>query len=348
MKYSELLLAKLFSYSSCCYALQPTSLPYVFEQPSARVFQFYKDHHYHALTHPIIAKMTSSIQDTLLVCKLFKHILEDIKDEVLANLLTAEVLAKVLSYRNLQKDSTLSIPIKLENKQMVAVPYKIDIIINLWQNVSCFGLLPLEKEHPPLLIFPGTDFSLLSKRGRASIINDLDPEGPGRSLFFHARSQIQAWLQKATTTTLCCLIGHSLGSILAAYVMIWDHEWISKTSNSFLFNYPGLELDMLQKWMELDTQKKPKTIGLIGRGDIVSKYGYLFSPSYEMALDSPQQPISSHTTLFFAHPFSQLHPIHINQENSSSSRKQYSKLYKKTSLLFYYSGLKYFFPNYYQ
>jgi hypothetical protein len=177
------------------------------------------------------------------------------------------------------------------------------------------------------------------------MLSDLDPNGPGRTLFMHARSDIRKWLNQACKNKNARLFGHSLGAILACYVLIFEHEMISKEENSFIFNYPGIELDVYQKWMELDTSKKPKIKGFVGRGDVVSKYGFLFGPTFELSVNGPMQPVAAHTSLYFAHSFCNVAKIAINEENNSQSRKQYSKIYKKTSALFYHLGLKYFFPN---
>jgi len=347
LKYSETILARIFNYSSCCYALKDPPELYILKQESPRIFEFYKDHHYGSITKPLISKMTPDAEDIELTCNLFNWVVQDIQDPALSALLIAEIISKILSYRNLQQGSSLSIPIQDRNtKQIRFFPYEVDSIMNLWQDVRCFGLLPREKEKaPPILLFPGTDFSLLSKRGRAAILNDLDPDGPGRSLFLHARKPIRHWLEKACSHHLACLYGHSLGGVLASYVLIMEHEQISKQEKSFIFNHPGIELDMFQRWMEIDKNKQPNVVGFVSRGDIVSKYGYLFGTTYELALESPLQPITAHTNLFFAHPVCHLAIVDINAENNSKSRRQYSKLYKKTSSLFYHIGLKYFFPD---
>lgn len=345
MKYSETILARIFNYSSCCYALKEPPEFFILEHDSQRIFQFYKDHHYGSPTHPLISQMTPDPEDIRLTEKYFAQITEDISDMNLAYLLTAEVLSKVLSYRNLKKGHQIKIPQKT-HKSLELIEYRVDVVLNLWQDIRCFGLVPIEKAvAPPLLLFPGTDFSLLTKRGRASMLNDLDPSGPGRSLFLHARQQIRHWLETVCQDHLACLFGHSLGGILASYVLIMEHKFIHKSCKSFIFNHPGIELDMFQRWMEIDKNKQPDFIGFVSRGDIVSKYGYLFGNTYELALGSPLQPITAHTNLFFAHPVCHLSKVDINMENNSKSRKQYSKLYKKTSSLFYHIGLKYFFPD---
>ncbi len=346
MKYSEEILSRIFDYSSCCFSLKNPPEFYVFEHQSEKIYDFVKKHSYGSETHPLICKRTEKSEDIHCTENYLKRIHALIADIDLAHLLVAEVLSKVLSYRNLKKDQQLNIPMREGEGKLQLVSYKVNVVLNLWQDIHCYGLIPFDQDHfPPVVLFPGTDFSIVSKRGRASMLSDLDPAGPGRSLYLHARDQIKAWLEQSCKHQLVCLFGHSLGAILASYVLILENKLISKKYKSFIFNYPGIEMDMLQQWMEIDKRHKPNFLGFVSRGDIVSKYGYLFGPTYELALGTPLQPITAHTHLFFAHPVCHLSKIDINEENHSESRKQYSKLYKKTSSLFYNIGLKYFFPN---
>ena len=76
------------------------------------------------------------------------------------------------------------------------VQYEVDAVFDLWSKIRAFGLVNVSAScGAPILLFRGTDFSVLSEGGRASIISDLDPKGPGRTLFEKAEPELHKWLE---------------------------------------------------------------------------------------------------------------------------------------------------------
>src|SRR5207249_1381181 len=137
-------------------------------------------------------------------------------------LASAELLSKVLAYRDLQLGQTIQIPVEIKGK-IVLETFTVDHLFDIWQGMPAFGLIPKKKNLSSLLLFRGTDFSLISKRGIASVMSDLDPSGPGLKAFFHARKEIGGWLQAVQAQGKPArVMGFSLGGALAAYTFIYE------------------------------------------------------------------------------------------------------------------------------
>jgi len=143
------------------------------------------------------------------------------------------------------------------------------------------------------------------------------------------------------------LIGHSLGGIFVAYTLIHEYPFISTNPHeiSYAFNLPGVSEELFNKWDMIPLTKKPSFKGIISRGDVVSKFGFLFGDLFEVSLKKSLSPIRAHETILFAEPLSYLHAIDLNEENQSHSRQFYSKLHQQTSSMIYDFGLKFLFPK---
>jgi hypothetical protein len=326
----EILLSWLFRYPSRCTLLKSIS--------PCETIQM----NYHPLTHfaarytrfntreGILCKVTKSQHDVSLITELIKNLPMDLTDVAIA-----ELLAKGYAYRTLYAGQSL----KIQNQD-----YIIDEVFDLWNNMTAFGLFSQTKE--PLLLFRGTDTSLLTESGRASLISDLDPHGPGRSLYTYAQSKIHEWLEKvASRGPKARAIGHSLGGAFVIYTMLSEPSLLNQELPSYAFNYPGVPEDLAQEWSAMPSQKRPAFRGIITRGDLVSKFGQLIEETYEANLMEPLLPIAAHERLLFAEPKTYLHLVDIERENSSVSRQYYSKIQKNTSNFIYQMGLKHLFPS---
>lgn len=342
-KYWEIFLSWLFKYSSRCYALKQGEETQVYQNPSKKLNRFGRSYRQKSASKGIICKVTSSSKDIDQVEEVFREIYETIEDPTLCEWAACEVMAKVLAYRNLGQGHRLSLPIMEKGGRIVMTSYVVDHVFDLWKKVSAFGLVSKEGVGAPILLFRGTDFSLMSEGGRFSMISDLDPKGPGWTLFEKGKRALQKWLRKQRRPSR--VIGHSLGGVVATYTLIQESEWMSENpyETSYAFNFPGVSEDLAHQWNALE--KKPAFTGFVCRGDVISKLGTLFGMIYEVSLKKPLSPIRAHEILLFSETYGQLNPIDLAEENGSSSRKFYSKLQKQTASIIYEFGLRFLFSK---
>lgn len=227
--------------------------------------------------HPLASKVTLDLKDVQITIDILKLIYEKIDDPFLRSFAIDEILCKVLAYRNLSDKQQISIG---------PVLYEIDIVIDLWQGMPAFGLIPKQKgSAPPLLIFRGTDLSFL--RGLPSIYSDLDPKGPGFTVFLNAKPKIHKWLEKVGKAKV---LGVSLGGALAAYTAIFEKDHILE---AITFNMAGISQENFNKWRE----EKPPLKSYVIQGDFVAKIGHTVGDIKVASSDLVLYPIATHTTL---------------------------------------------------
>lgn len=342
-KYWEIFLSWLFKYPSRCYALSEKAESYLLENVSEELYEFAQSYRQRAASKGIICRVTPEYKDIDRASAALQLIYDSISNLELCELASCEVMAKVMAYRNLKVGHTIPFPMMGHDGEMHMRTYVVDRVFDLWNKVRAFGFVPIEGEAAPLLLFRGTDFSFMTEGGRASIISDLDPKGPGRSLFEKAEKPLRDWLRNQKRKTR--MIGHSLGGVILAYTLLCEGEYISqeKHETSFAFNFPGVSDDLVEKWEQME--EKPRFKGYVYRGDVISKFGMLFGDIYEVSLKKPLSPVRAHEQLHFAEPFSYLHEVDLKEENRSSSRQFYSKLQQQTASVIYEFGLKFLFPN---
>jgi hypothetical protein len=344
-RYWEIFLSWLFSYPSRCYELKKKRE--IFQNPCKKFHQFGQTYRHRLASKGIICQVTPHKKDIEKTCNILRLIHKHIPSTELSQFASAEVITKVLSYRNLKRGHTIQIPTIKRNGTLQMISYEVDKVFNLWSKVHAFGLTS-SNPAPPLLLYRGTNFTFRSKDGRASIISDFDPKGPGRALFDYAKEKIHRWLGIVTEKKgPARVMGHSLGGTFVAYTLIHEHPYLSRRSHetSYAFNLPGISEDLVEKWEAIPAKRRPAFKGVIARGDVVSKFGYLFGDTYEISLKTPLSPIRAHEMLLFAEPLSYLHKVDLEKENDSPSRHFYSKIHKHTSSMAYELGLKLLFPN---
>lgn len=343
------LLGLLFRYHTRCYARQSPVQIEKLKNPYFG-FKYFSDHFGRfSGAKTLIGKVTDSEEDLRATQYLLELIYLHIKSPKLVRLITAEILCKVLAYRNMKEGVVIYIPIVTKNETIEYIPFTIDTIFDLWKKHVAFGLCPHNHEEAlPILLYRGTDLSVLTESGRASLISDLDPEGPGKRLFHNSRADIRRWLmQLSQQGKKISVMGHSLGGVMAIYTALYEHSFLSKDPNnpSYAFNPPGLAFDLTEEWSMIPLEERPAFMNLITRGDIISKFGYLVGDNYEMCTNKPLSPFLAHEQLIFSQPISYLTKIDTSIENLSSSRKYYSKIQTQSTSLAYLFGLKYLFPN---
>lgn len=272
--------------------------------PELQIFS--KEHGFFSCLTPLVGIVTDEISDiksveNALACLLLS------KDPFFIELATGEILSKVLAYRNLQKGMHIHIPCIIEGNAIL-IDYLVNEVLDLWQEMPAFALLPLNKKAHPILLFRGSDFSLLSKKSWASLLSDLDISGTGFSAFHLARSDIHSWLQAALLSSglKTKVMGFSLGGILSMYTVIFEKSLIAP-EGSMAFNPPGGSKAIVERWKDVSSLLKI----YVTQGDIIPKIGILVSPSFVLFTEKKFTPIEAHTQLMTAEPSFSLAEIYV-------------------------------------
>jgi len=256
---------------------------------------FIAQHGYHSGYHPLIGIVTESQEDVVNVLELLTRIQMNIQNPQLANLMTEEVLTKVLAYRNLQVGQKVPIPFVTPSSQIKLALYQVNHRFDLAAGMPAFGLVPTSKEAPPILLFRGTDFSL---KGSASVLADLDISGPGLTVFHSAQEEIHNWLYDVSQIYgKARIMGYSLGGSFVEYTCIYEYDLVSQDFPSIAFNEPGITEDLIERWKNLSHEKRPPLKGYITEGDLVSTVGKLIGDVYELSLDHLLEPLLAHVTV---------------------------------------------------
>jgi hypothetical protein len=286
------------------------------------LINFAKEHGYFSVNKPIVAHVSIDandlecvicVLDTLIVNQDFE------KNKNFLGIASAELLAKALAYRDLKQDQYIPIPI-VKDKVFVLEKFCVDHIFNLWNGMPAFGLIPENQNIPSIILFRGTDFSLTSKRGWASLLSDIDEKGPGFTVFSKARSEIHQWLDKvAKQNKKAISVGFSLGGLLAAYTFFYEKDLLSEWG-SVAFNPPGISQYIAEEWNKLSRIELERFTTYINRGDIICKMGYLFGTTYEIYTDHLMKPLFAHTVLISGQQNFILAEVNVERENSQRHR----------------------------
>ncbi|MCF7806178.1 MAG: DUF2974 domain-containing protein [Simkaniaceae bacterium] len=337
----ESLASSVLPVKSRRYRISKESKLFNFSNSSSFFKDFCEEHHYLAKNNPIIGWVTDSQQDIEKTQELFSEIYKRFRSKNALHYATAETLAKVLAYRNLKVKTTIDFPSLIAPKKQFS-HYRVDRIFNLWKEMRAFGLICEDRSSPPILLFRGTDFSLLTNSSRISIVSNFDPAGPGFTIYKYARRSIKNWLTKTTEQYGKAIsVGYSLGGALASYALLKDPDYFSQEHPSYLFNHPGLSSPCFEEWQ---ASSLSPIKAFVSDGDVVSKYGFLYGETYAIKHASSPAPIKAHTMLHFLQPRVRLNKIDLSKENEAPSRKIYSKLHKNTANVFFNVGLKLLFP----
>lgn len=342
----EGVLTRVLSYRSRTYEVKKSEDLKSFHNKCAAFEKFDFKYGYLSKEDALVGRFTKSSDDIAKVADLLHEIYSSIEDPHLCELSVAEVLTKVLAYRNLEHGTEINIPTNIQGTIKMR-KFRVDKVFDLWHQMKAFGLTDVDGKESPVLLFRGTDFTLTSEASRSSVVSNLDPSGPGRTIYLKARESIRAWLGLVTDTDRKArAYGYSLGGAFASYAVVMDHEFFSKnvTRSSFAFNHPGVESDLQAQWEELPEKSKPMFAGFVSKGDPVSKYGKLLGKTTQLSINKRLAPIQSHVTLFFSQPQFHMAEVDLEEENRARSRHIYTKLHAKSAKLFYDVALKNFFP----
>lgn len=285
-------------YQKRCYEPKYPFLLETYSHNEVAFQTFLAKHHYASRNQPLIGVVTASKEDLLPAAMLLVKIRHIIQDQEQLALITDEILSKVVAYRNLQKGQKIPVPYVTKKGKIKLAMYKVDKVFNLL-GMPAFGLLPNKKKIAPIILFRGTDLSL-SMQGYASILADLDLNGPGVVAFYAGQDDLHQWLAKNTKKYVKArALGYSLGGALTQYLAICEKEYLSLDPRfpSVAFNQPGVSLDFIERWNLLRADEKPVLKGYIVEGDIVSSVGKLIGDVKALTLDHPLEPMKAHVTL---------------------------------------------------
>jgi len=279
--------------------LRSVALSTPFEEKFENIFPetklFVQHFGYFSSARPIIARVSTDPEDTQHICCLLKAFSKKKKGDHYVQLATAEILAKGLAYRDLKEGQSVSIPVVI-NRKIFLEKFQVTLF-DLWLGMPAFGLIPEREGVESILLFRGTDFSLTSERGWASLMSDVDTAGPGLSVFRKAQPKLHDWLSAMKAKGHPAkVIGFSLGGALAAYTFIYENSLLTN-HGSIAFCPPGVAEEVIADWEKLPIERRQGLHIYINPGDVVSKVGKLFGEVYALSGTKPLKPLDAHTHL---------------------------------------------------
>jgi uncharacterized protein (UPF0297 family) len=300
------------------WTLTPKIKPYYLSEPrNAQSFSledpflegFLKEYGYFSTNEPIVGVVTDNPKHVAKTNEALKS-LKAISNQVQREFSRDEILAKVMAYRVLKKGMKITMP--------EGSIYTVDTHIDLWHGMPAFGLLPQDKKDPPILLYRGTDMDLVSQKGWASILSDLDTTGPGHTTFLRAREQIHQWLLHAKKNYQPArLVGYSLGGAFVFYTLIYEADLISRRFPTVAYNPPGISLEIHEKWEKMRLPHRIPLYTFVNKGDIVSQIGFFLDNVWEISLPTSLDVIAAHTTLISGQPRFEATAVDVSKENAA-------------------------------
>lgn len=264
--------------------------------------------------HPIVATVTDDISDLQLSCNAVKSLYDNANLQLI-RLSGEEILCKIIAYRSLKEGMAFNIPAVVNNK-VVLIRYIVDKKFNLWHGMPAFGLIPVQKGMPAVLLFRGTNFNITSIDGAASIISDLDIDGPGHSVYERSKPMLHDWLQNTKNKGYSIrVMGFSLGGALAIYTYVDEYPLLSP-EGSVAFNPPGFKDETIKKWDELPPAWKNGLTIYVTQGDVIPKVGKLFGNVYALSTGKTYTPLQSHTLFVTGHQKFEKAVVDVAKDNA--------------------------------
>lgn len=286
-----------------------------FVSQSEHMVEFARSYSYFSKKRPVISSVSSQKEDVALACHLLTHLFSHCKNEEFLEMATAEILTKVIAFRDLLEGMHIPIPSVIKSDKPRLVNYTVDKVFALWPCMPAFGLVPDDPKAGAILLFRGTDLSLESKRGWASVLSDLDIQGPGLTAFLKSKEDIEKWLKEKTLLTAKPkVMGFSLGGVLALYTYIYEHELLD-TGSCYAFNPPGISLSVHKEWKDISVKHKEGIQVYVTQGDIIPKIGLLAGEAYELSIDGQLRPVDAHVRLMCCQPSIFRFKIDLREEN---------------------------------
>lgn len=278
--------------------------------------EFSKFHGFFSSFHPLVGKVSHDPEDVDLVCHLFEVAFETIKEPAYLEFCIAELLTKVLAYRELKKGQVLLIPFVRAGKSSMQ-RFVVDRVFNLWNGMPAYGLKSEKEGVSSLLLFRGTDLSLDSQRGWASVMSDLDIKGPGLSAFRKSQTKLHDWLVSMQREKRSAkVMGFSLGGALSTYTFIYENEYLS-LDPSYSFHPPGVSEDVLKDFEILSLREQSRLLTYVAEGDLVSKVGKLAGNVFALGLFKEMKPLTAHTIFISAECLFKERKVDVQKENNN-------------------------------
>lgn len=296
-------LSKLDSLLNVCFPYQKRSYKVQEEIKTYRsplsLQLFAKEHGYFS-PNPLLSVVSNDKKDAILVQQALESAMEVQSNWI--DFCVAELLTKALAYRDIALQQEIHLPVCNVQNQISLETFVLDRIFDLWYQMPAFGWIPRNPHIPSLLIFRGTDCSLVTKRSLASLISDLDFSGPGFRVFKKSKAQIQAWLEGVKQESRAArVMGCSLGGALAMHVFIEHYHLLSQES-SVVFHPPGVCQNVKKSWDLLEEKTQKQLVTYIAQGDFVSKVRSLVSSTRILSTGARLKPLAAHTLLFSGQP----------------------------------------------
>jgi hypothetical protein len=275
------------------------------EMDIPEIGEFVEKYGYFSPLHPIVSKTTMKEKDLALACWLLKILHDKGAQGEYLKIATAEILTKIIAYRELKVGQAIPIPLEKKGKVFLEL-FTVDKVFDIGHGMPAFGLVPLSSGVASILLFRGTDFSFGTERGWASILSDLDMAGPGLSTFRKSQGQLSDWLKKVKEAEKSArVMGFSLGGALAAYTFIYENALLAE-GGSLAVCAPGVADNVVENFKALAAEKRAGFTSYVNAGDLVSKVGRLFGTVYCLSLERSLKPLTAHTLLMCSFPvFSQ-------------------------------------------
>lgn len=245
---------------------------------------------------PLLSIVSNSRKDAILVQQALENAMEVQNNWV--DFCVSELLTKALAYRDITLQQEIRLPVCNVQNQISLETFVLDRIFDLWYQMPAFGWIPQNPHISSLLIFRGTDCSLVTKRSLASLISDLDFSGPGFRVFKKSKAQIQAWLEGVKQKSRAArVMGCSLGGALATHAFIEYYHLLSQES-SIVFHPPGVCQKVKKNWDLLEEKRQKQLITYIAQGDFISKVRSLVGSTHILSVGTRLKPLAAHTLLF--------------------------------------------------
>jgi hypothetical protein len=287
-----------------------------FEVDIPEMRSFVENHGHFAWKHPIVAKVTTKKEDLEIIICLLRTLFEKEEDPDYLQIAIAEVVTKALAYHDLRIGQMVMIPIEMKGKFSLE-RFIVERIFNLGNGMPAFGLVPERSGIDSILLYRGTDFSLDSQRGWASLMSDLDIAGPGFTAFQRSQKEISYWLRSVKSQGKPArVMGFSLGGALVAYTFVCENQWLSDCG-SISVCAPGVREKVIAEWELLLPERQTGLISFVNMGDITSKVGKLFGNVYALSTNKNYKPLRTHTMLVSAKPLFFKQKVDVKRENES-------------------------------
>ena len=258
-----------------------------------------------ALHAALVRKDTALLQSAR---KLFQELLVTLKLDDLSAFSGELVIGPILSYYTLfdpQEGEQIKIPKKVSGEWILADYVFEKIFLTppwLGSQVTAFGLHPVAKGLPPLLLFKGTSYP--TDNGFAlGVLSDLNPGASvGAYIFWFGKKKISAWLESASEKAGCKaqVSGLSLGGSLALHTVAKLPTHIDRV---FAFHPSALLSYDLKAWDQSPLNSLPEVHIICNENDLVPTMGLRWGKGwniYRIFLPERRPSLHAHMQCFAA------------------------------------------------